>query len=411
MKPVTKWGINSSKIPVNHSQLDKVKGEINNQITPTKMKMLIKKSSYDQYEQLDFNPNKSLHSSNISQRIVIEKNNSSKNDIHINTDINEERSSQNFNLSLIMNEDKDKDKDRKEEYEKNYDKRVINVGRNNIQSMLEEIILSSPAFKLSLKKLFLLPKSILRILYDGSSELNKMSALKKIRKHNNNDNHNNNSNNDDSNSNNDDDNYNNNNNNDNDNDTNNDNYNNDIKEESVPNNLLNSINFIHSIKSVIAYNSSVYSCGQNSYGELGHSDGLMRKFFNKIIFLEGKGVVSIGAGNEHSIFVSTDGKVYVSGYNDNGQCGNGNIEQVKLPQQVMALDNENITQVFVFNGCEHTLVITKDGRLYSFGYNYRGQVCIIVVGTHLFSYFYFYFSYCIRFYISFLILFIDYFIN
>jgi alpha-tubulin suppressor-like RCC1 family protein len=46
------------------------------------------------------------------------------------------------------------------------------------------------------------------------------------------------------------------------------------------------------------------------------------------------GVVSVGAGNEHSVFVCTDGKVFVTGYNDNGQCGSGKTEQVKLPQQV-----------------------------------------------------------------------------
>jgi RCC1 and BTB domain-containing protein len=30
--------------------------------------------------------------------------------------------------------------------------------------------------------------------------------------------------------------------------------------------------------------------------------------------------------------------------------------------------------VHAYNGCEHTLVVTADGRLASFGYNYRGQL-------------------------------------
>ena len=127
-------------------------------------------------------------------------------------------------------------------------------------------------------------------------------------------------------------------------------------------------------RSAIASKSYVWSCGQNSYGELGHCDGAVRKSFTKISFLEGKGVVSVGAGNEHSIFVCEDGKVFVTGYNDNGQCGNGKTEQVKSPQLVSALAGEDITKVFVFNGCEHTLLTTRDGKLYSFGYNYRGQV-------------------------------------
>ena len=130
-------------------------------------------------------------------------------------------------------------------------------------------------------------------------------------------------------------------------------------------------------RSIVASKSCVWSCGQNSYGELGHGDGIVRKSFTKIAFFEGRGVVSIGAGNEHSVFVCVDGRMYVTGYNDNGQCGSGKTEQVKAPQQVAALEGEEVSQAFVFNGCEHTLVTTKDGKLYAFGYNYRGQVKVI----------------------------------
>ena len=41
---------------------------------------------------------------------------------------------------------------------------------------------------------------------------------------------------------------------------------------------------------------------------------------------------------------------------------------------MVALEGEDIAQVFVYNGCEHTLAVTRDGKLYSFGYNYRGQL-------------------------------------
>jgi Regulator of chromosome condensation (RCC1) repeat len=132
-------------------------------------------------------------------------------------------------------------------------------------------------------------------------------------------------------------------------------------------------------RSIVASRSCVWSCGQNSYGELGHGDGIVRKSFTKVAFFEGRGVVSIGAGNEHSVFVCVDGRMYVTGYNDNGQCGSGKTEQVKAPQQVTALEGEDVSQAFVFNGCEHTLVTTKDGKLYAFGYNYRGQVTFLSV--------------------------------
>lgn len=120
--------------------------------------------------------------------------------------------------------------------------------------------------------------------------------------------------------------------------------------------------------------SYVWSCGQNSYGELGHEDINQRRSFSKVAFLEDKCIVSIGAGNEHSVFVTKDGKLLVSGYNDNGQCGTGSNQQVRQISHVQALEGEYISQVHVYNGCEHTLAITKDGKLFSFGYNYRGQL-------------------------------------
>lgn len=126
----------------------------------------------------------------------------------------------------------------------------------------------------------------------------------------------------------------------------------------------------------------VWSCGQNSYGELGLADSVMRKSFSRVSCLDSKRVVSIGAGNEHSLFVTQDGKLLTSGYNDNGQCGMGTTQQVRQPTVVTALEGEDIAQVHVYNGCEHTLAVTRDGKIFSFGYNYRGQVridCLSIV--------------------------------
>ncbi|KAJ1437248.1 regulator of chromosome condensation 1/beta-lactamase-inhibitor protein II, partial [Ochromonadaceae sp. CCMP2298] len=100
----------------------------------------------------------------------------------------------------------------------------------------------------------------------------------------------------------------------------------------------------------------------------------MRKSFAKVSCLDDKRVVSIGAGNEHSLFVTQEGKLYTAGYNDNGQCGMGSTQQVRQPTVVAALEGEEIAQVHVYNGCEHTLAVTREGKIFSFGYNYRGQL-------------------------------------
>jgi hypothetical protein len=141
----------------------------------------------------------------------------------------------------------------------------------------------------------------------------------------------------------------------------------------------------HVVSSTFSYQvaSKVYSCGQNSYGELGLGDVSMRKTFTRISTLDEKGIISIGAGNEHSLFVTKEGKLMTAGYNDNGQCGVGTTQQVRQPTIVQALEDEEICYVHVYNGCEHTIALTKEGKVYSFGYNYRGQVslckCIAII--------------------------------
>ncbi len=136
----------------------------------------------------------------------------------------------------------------------------------------------------------------------------------------------------------------------------------------------NSVNGTKGCGGSRGFSTYVWSCGQNSYGELGLGDVNVRKSFTKINSLDDKTIISIGAGNEHSLFVTKDGKLLTAGYNENGQCGIGSTQQVRQPAIVQALEDEEIQQVFVFNGCEHTIALTRDGKIYSFGYNYRGQV-------------------------------------
>ncbi|POM60097.1 hypothetical protein PHPALM_31087 [Phytophthora palmivora] len=118
----------------------------------------------------------------------------------------------------------------------------------------------------------------------------------------------------------------------------------------------------------------VWSCGQNSYGELGHGDTASRKSFERIESLQQKDIVQIGAGNEHTIALTADGKALTCGYNDNGQCGQGGTARVSHLSEIPKMGEINISQVHAYNGCEHTILVTMDGRAATCGYNYRGQL-------------------------------------
>lgn len=118
----------------------------------------------------------------------------------------------------------------------------------------------------------------------------------------------------------------------------------------------------------------VWSCGQNSYGELGHGDTIPRKSFERIESLQGKDIALLGAGNEHTIALTSDGKVYTCGYNDNGQCGQGGNTRISHMTELPKLGEGAVAQVHAYNGCEHSIFVMSSGRVATCGYNYRGQL-------------------------------------
>jgi Regulator of chromosome condensation (RCC1) repeat len=115
----------------------------------------------------------------------------------------------------------------------------------------------------------------------------------------------------------------------------------------------------------------VWTCGQNSYGELGFGDAGSRTEPGLVRALCGKDVVDVAAGNEHTVVVLRSGVLLTAGYNDNGQCATGSTQRVGSLTPVAALSGAHCTQAHSYNGCEHTLVVLKDGGLVAFGYNYR----------------------------------------
>eukprot|EP00501_MAST-03F_sp_TOSAG23-6_P001962 GSMAST32.ASY1.ANO1.2046.1 assembled CDS len=120
----------------------------------------------------------------------------------------------------------------------------------------------------------------------------------------------------------------------------------------------------------------VWTCGQNSYGELAHDDDKARTVLTKVNSLDDKNVVQVAAGNEHTIILTRGGVAYTAGYNDNGQCGLGNTSRVSSLSKIDSFSDQDqcISHIHAYNGCEHSLVVTTDGKLWSFGYNYRGQL-------------------------------------
>ena len=127
------------------------------------------------------------------------------------------------------------------------------------------------------------------------------------------------------------------------------------------------------------YATFALSCGNGDFGRLGHGGsgsgesalGLTTDRFTKIKVPVD--VAGVSAGGAHTALVGTDGSVYTCGLNDFGQLGvSSEISHLCVPTIVEGLP-EHDPVVAVAAGHFHTLCLTKNGEVWSFGRNDEGQ--------------------------------------
>lgn len=121
----------------------------------------------------------------------------------------------------------------------------------------------------------------------------------------------------------------------------------------------------------------VLSFGTGQYGALGHGysggkqlpDVLRPQYVEA---LSGMRCVCVAAGELHSACVTVDGDVYTWGDGFCGQGGHGDKRPHLTPKQVTAggLEDECISHVSC--GARHTLAVTEDGEVYSWGLGHFG---------------------------------------
>jgi regulator of chromosome condensation len=84
-------------------------------------------------------------------------------------------------------------------------------------------------------------------------------------------------------------------------------------------------------------------------------------------------VKAIGCGSYHTLLaLSSNGYLYACGLNNYGQLGIGSVENFWDLHLVQDLSGKNIVQVA--GGTHHSLVLTNDGEVYSFGRADSGQL-------------------------------------
>jgi alpha-tubulin suppressor-like RCC1 family protein len=106
--------------------------------------------------------------------------------------------------------------------------------------------------------------------------------------------------------------------------------------------------------------------GYNSFGQL----GLDVDQTNLPTQLPLNGVVAVSGGDEHSLFLESDGSLWAVGLNDFGQLGDGQTDYAtNVPEEVVP---GGVTAISA--GYDHSLFIKTDGSLWGMGYNAQGQL-------------------------------------
>jgi len=119
----------------------------------------------------------------------------------------------------------------------------------------------------------------------------------------------------------------------------------------------------------------VYGVGRNSVGQLGLGHDDTPQFtLQEITFFTNNSITitQIVCGRNNTFFLASNGKVYGCGYNGNGELGDGNTVDLNTPKLISYLTDKNITQIAC--GYNHTIFLGSDYKVYSCGYNNQGQL-------------------------------------
>ena len=110
----------------------------------------------------------------------------------------------------------------------------------------------------------------------------------------------------------------------------------------------------------------VYTWGTGIEGSLGHGDEEGSLVPRHVQVLAGHPILSVAAGDGHSLAETERGEVFSWGWDGCGLCGHGSsgLDQL-LPRRVEALTGARLRSASA--GGVHSFVVTEGGALYSFG--------------------------------------------
>jgi len=120
----------------------------------------------------------------------------------------------------------------------------------------------------------------------------------------------------------------------------------------------------------------VWSCGYGEYGQLGHGD-MADKLVLTLVGAEGfRGaqIIMVAAGGLHSVALGAEGRAWTWGWGEYGQLGHNNVEHRLVPTLLAGEALGGAAAVLVAAGGAHTVAVTLEGELWIWGCGEEGQL-------------------------------------
>lgn len=116
----------------------------------------------------------------------------------------------------------------------------------------------------------------------------------------------------------------------------------------------------------------VYAWGSSQFGQLGIGSTGQSSTPILVTGLASELITSISAGQYHSLALTADGRVYSWGWGVHGQLGIGSIEDALHPKPVTHLNGKVVNQICGGHG--HSLFLTTSGEVFTCGSSVFGQL-------------------------------------
>ena len=116
----------------------------------------------------------------------------------------------------------------------------------------------------------------------------------------------------------------------------------------------------------------VYAWGADVFGQLGNGTTVRTDVPTPVVAPAGVTFTAVAAGGDHSMALASDGRVFSWGANYDGQVGDGTTTARSTPTAVVA--PSGVAFAALAAGTAHSLAVATDGSVYAWGFNASGQL-------------------------------------